>query len=211
MRACAAAVLACVLAGGAALAQVEELFSRHVRVLRPQGQFAQRLIKVAPGQGDSWKEVSDSKAGFKLMLPARAEVDQSPQGSRVLLAALSESQIRPRALLRIDHFTPKPEEPTVVDLDYLEEYVKQYPEQAGLGKLTVTDSGLVRKGKKAALAMVGGSYLQGAAPAHRLQWTYLSKDRQLFITFDCGEAEWPDYQDLVARILLSLDVESAVR
>jgi hypothetical protein len=60
--------------------------------------------------------------------------------------------------------------------------------------------------KKTNLAMAGGTYPLGAVVAYRLQWVYLSKDRQLFFTFDCPEHEWEDYADRVGQMLLSLEI-----
>jgi len=192
---------------GAAGAQLQELFSRHVKVVRPQGKFAGQLIKVQPGSGSGWREVAEPGAGFRISIPSSATIGPEKAGNRVLRAVLAETRLRPFPVIRVDSFAPKPREPDTIDADYVEEYARQYPEQSGLERFTVTDRGLVLKGKKQAFAMVGGTYFQDGKPAYRVQWAYLSKDRQLFITFDCAEDLWPDYQESAARILLSLNLE----
>ena len=206
-RAILAAMLFAVGMGGAACAQLEELFSEHVQIQNPVGEFAPKLIKVRPAGGDGWKTVSVPEAALKLTLPADITVDTTKMESRVLLAVLAEGGKRPKPALRIDVFTPQPGEPTLVDPEYAKEYAEAYPEQAFGGKFTVTDSGMVTL-KKQPLAMVGGRYQAGmsATPSYRLQWSFLSKERQLFLTFDCREEEWEQYADRLARILISLEL-----
>jgi hypothetical protein len=193
------------MVGMACAQQLEELFSQYVQVKNPTGLFVQRLIKVQPGGGDGWKAVSLPEVGLKLRLPAAITPDVKPNGSRVLLATFAEGDARPRPALRIDVFTPQPDEPSLVDPEYAKEYAEAYPEQAFKGRFTVTDSGMVVL-QKLPLAMVGGTYQAGAAAAYRLQWSYLSKERQYFLTFDCPEGEWANYADSVARILLSVEL-----
>lgn len=206
-RAMTMAVLLAVGLAGVAHAQLEELFSAHVQVQNPVGPFVQWLIKVQPAGGDGWKTHSVPDAGVKLTLPAGVTADTTKSESRVFLAVLSADEKRPRPALRVDVFTPQPGETAEVDLDYAKEYAVAYPQQAFQGKFTVTDSGMVTL-KKQPLAMVGGTYQAGlsATAAYRLQWSYLSKERQIFLTFDCREEEWENYADRVARILLSLEL-----
>jgi hypothetical protein len=186
---------------------VEELFSRHIQVFQPQGIFSQRLIKLGPGSGDAWTEAGGDAAGFRLKVPADAEVDREPKESRVLRVHLGDASERPRATLRIDRFTPGKDGPVQVDAEYAAAYAEEYPEQAFDGKFSLTDSGFLVLRKKLNLAMVGGTYQQGASRCFRLQCAYLGRDRQLFFTFDCGEREWDRYAEQVGRILLSFSVE----
>jgi hypothetical protein len=187
----------------AASAQVEELFSRHVRVFKPQGEFAPRLIKLSPASGDGWREVKSAEQGFRMFVPAAAQIDATPAESRVLEVVLSDSPARPRPLLRIDVFTPRKDDPARIDAEYVESYTEQYPEEAFGGKFKVTDSGLILL-RGSSLAMIGGTYEKGAVGAYRHQWSYLSKKQQLFITFDCAEQEWERYADTIGSMLLSL-------
>jgi hypothetical protein len=187
-------------------AQLEELFSRHVRVFHPTGEFAPRLIRHAPPSGPGWRQVEDAKSGYRIMIPATAQADTASTGSRVLQVPLSDAAARPRPVLRIDVFEPQPGDPTAVDADYAARYAEEYPEAAFGGKFTVTDNGLVALPKKLNLAMVGGTYLQGAASAVRFQFAYLGKERQLFLTFDCAEKDWSQHSDLLAQILLSFEM-----
>jgi hypothetical protein len=90
-------------------------------------------------------------------------------------------------------------------------YADDYSEAAFHGKFTVTDRGYVVTEKKAGFALVGGTYTQGAATAHRVQWAYLDRDAQLFITFDCSDGEWGRYEDTVGEMLLSLELERSRR
>lgn len=206
-RAMAVTVLVAAGIAGAACAQLEELFSEHVQIHNPVGMFAPRLIKLRPPGSEGWKSVAVPDAALKLSLPEGAAVETEKRESRVLLATLTEGEKRPRPALRIDVFTPQPGETSEVDPDYAKEYAEEYPQQAFQGKFTVTDSGMVVL-RKQPLAMVGGNYQAGASatPAYRLQWSYLSKERQIFLTFDCREEEWEQYADRVGRILLSLEL-----
>lgn len=185
---------------------VEELFSRHIQVMQPQGPLAQRLIRLNPPAGTDWQEIQLPDSGLRLKVPAGMAVDRQPQDSRVLQVAFSDGPTRPRPLLRIDRFTPAEGDPAVIDAEYAAQYAEEYPEQAFKGKFTVTDSGLLVLRKKVNLALVGGTYLQGAAPAFRVQCAYLSKDRQLFLTFDCSEKDWDLYADQLAQVILSLEI-----
>ena len=203
----AAAALA--IACGAAHAQLQELFSRYVNVYRPEGEFAPRLIKLRPAGGAGWQTIENAKWGFRIALPADRKPDTTPAENRVLEVVLSDKPTRPRPVLRIDAFSPKPDEPTAIDAEYAQAYAEQYPQAAFGGKFNLADSGYVVLGKKLNMAMVGGTYAQGAARAYRLQWSYLDPDRQLFLTFDCAESEWNDYADTVGRILLRLEVPKA--
>lgn len=190
----------------AASAQLEELFSQHVRVLNPQGAFAGRLIRLEPGAGDGWREVRDERNGYRLRVPAEAKVDTTVSGSRTLQVTLEESKQPPAPVFRIDLFQPAPGEPTRVDAEYAQAYAEQYSDSAFEGKLQVTDSGLVQV-KKVPFAMVGGVRPFGAAEAYRLQWTHLNKKQQLFLTVDCAAADWPRLSETVGRMLLTFELE----
>lgn len=190
-----------------AAAEVEEIFSRHVRVFRPKGEFAAALIRLAPASGAGWKQVGGEKAGFRAFVPNDAGVVDAPDGNQVLAVTLASTVATPRPTLRVHRYAPEPGHPTRVDQDYADEYAAQYPETAFKGKFTVTDSGLVVKDRKTSFAMVGGSYLLGAAGAYRLQWAHLDESAQWFVTFDCSERDWPRYSDQVGRMLLSLGIE----
>lgn len=189
---------------GAAYAQ-DEIFSKYVQVFRPQGEFAQRLIKAIPASGSGWRLVLDQRAGYRLRVPDGAEVDTARSNDRVLRVVLPGGDTTPKPVFRIHAFKPGVDDPTDVDVDYVTEYAERYPEAAFNGKFTVSDSGMLALPEKVNLAMVGGSYLQGAAPTRRLECSYLSKDQQLFLTFDCAEKDYPQYADRVARILLSFE------
>ncbi|HTE20658.1 MAG TPA: hypothetical protein VK689_20000 [Armatimonadota bacterium] len=199
-------LLTLLAAVAASAQQFEELYSKHVQVFRPRGTFAPRLIKLTPAEGERWKLVDDQKLNYRLVVPASAEINATPAGSRVLQVVLNDAPARPRPLLRVDSFTPAEGDPTVIDADYVDEYVDQYPNTAFKGKFNVTDSGLVVLPKKVNIAMIGGVYPQGNTGVQRMQWSYLAADRQIFVTFDCAEREWDTYADTVGRILLSLDV-----
>jgi hypothetical protein len=202
MRLMIAVIAAAAAACGPARSQVEELFSRHVQVFRPQGEFARQLIRSTPPSGAGWREVSDRKHGYRLMLPAEIEPDTEPQGTRTLRAVFTELQVRPKPVLRVDVFPAQEGDPETVDQEYVEALVEQYPEQAFEGRFTVTDSGLVVRNKQP-LALIGGTFTQGAAQVYRLQWCHLDRERQVFVTFDCAEGERERYEETVARILLS--------
>ncbi len=191
----------------AGFAQVEELFSRFIQVFRPQGAFARTLTAAIPAP-DTWTETGDDGLTFRIRVPANAEIDRKAAGSRVLQVRLAGAQ-PPRAVLRVDRFKPAAGEPTSVDEDYVEAYAEEYPERAFSGKFEVTDSGLAVLGKKERFAMVGGTYKRGAIEMNRLQWTYLSKGQQLFVTFDCELADWDAHAETLARMLLTLDLTGA--
>jgi hypothetical protein len=192
---------------GAARAQ-EEIFSKHVQVFRPQGDFAQRLIKAVPASGGGWRLILDTRSGYRLRVPDGAEVDTTRAKDRILRVVLPGTETSPKPVFRIHAFKPGADDPTDVDVEYVTEYVDRYPEAAFNGRFTVTDSGLLALPEKVNLAMVGGSYLQGAGTIHRLEWAYLSKDQQLFLTFDCAEKDYAQYADRVARILLSFEPQA---
>jgi len=207
-----AALAAALLTAGAPSAaragegELEELFSRHVRVLKPQGRFAPRLIRAAPGGGEGWRRVEDPGRGYRLALPDTAQVDSAPEGRRTLQAVLSDAATRPRPVFRVDVFPTGEGEATDVDLEYLAGLVEQYPEKTFGGRFSVTDSGMIVIGKpKQNLAMVGGVGSQGAARLYRMQWVLLGPQQQVFLTFDCAEEAWERYADTVARILLSFE------
>ncbi|HEU4751643.1 MAG TPA: hypothetical protein VFU47_00965, partial [Armatimonadota bacterium] len=61
-----------------AAGQVEELFSRHIQIFKPRGEFASRLIKLRPPSGEKWTPVSVVKPGFRLMAPRDARVNAEP-------------------------------------------------------------------------------------------------------------------------------------
>jgi hypothetical protein len=193
------------LAAAPALA-VEELFSRTVQVFQPTGEFPQRLIRLAPPTGAGWK---DAVAGdLRLKLPASVPVDDHADGDRILQAVLSDAPERPRPILRVDAFAPEKDDPTEVDADYTAAFVEAYPQRSGLTRFELTDSGMLVLRKKWNLVMVGGAYHQGAVRANRLQCAYLSRQRHLFLTFDCAEKDWEANADTLARILLSMDFGS---
>jgi hypothetical protein len=187
-----------------ALSEPEEILSPHVQVLHPHGDFAQALIKQTPASGEGWRDVEDRVHNFRITVPSRAQVETKASESRVLQVVLTDAPARPRPVLRIDAFTPGADDPTEVDPEYTARYVEQYPDEAFKGKFTVTDSGTVIL-KKQSLAMVGGLHPQAGDQAFRLQCAYLSRDQQLFLTFDCAEKDWPQYAETVARILLSFE------
>jgi hypothetical protein len=202
--------LAAVVLASAAGAQVAEIFSKHVSVFQPQGPFAQQLIKTTPGSGDDWRPVDDRRTGYRIMIPESAEVDPKPSGNRVLQVVLAGGPQKPAPIFRVDAFTPEEDDPTEITEKYAADYAENYPELAFNGKFTVSDSGMVvvpRKKLKTTLALVGGSYLQGAVPCYRVQCTYLSKAKQIFFTFDCPEKDWVRHSPTLAAMLLSLEVD----
>src|SRR5437667_7340806 len=81
-----------------AAAELQELCSRYVQVLQPQGPFAQRLIRLAPPAAGPWKEVGSRALGpgARLWVPPDAQVDGTAEGSRVLQVVLAETTARPR-------------------------------------------------------------------------------------------------------------------
>ncbi len=194
--------IACSVAVGAR-AQ-EELFSRHVRVLRPQGPFTRLLIRATPGSGAGWKDVDHLAQGYRLRLPPGVSADLEPSGTRTLEAVFSDTAARPRPVLRVDVFKPEEDEATSVDLGYLAELIEEYPKQAFDGRFAVTDSALLVINRQS-YAMIGGTYTQGAARAYRLQVTRLDRDRQVYVTFDCAENDWQRFSEPVARLLLTLE------
>lgn len=198
--------LALSVAALAATAQVEEIFSRHIRVFRPRGDFAHLLVRQNPPVGGGWKKIEGPELGFRLSVPVNSTVDQKVADSRVLEVTLPGGTGKPR-VLRIDRFTPGADEPTEVDANYAEQYAAEYPKAAFGGKFTVADSGMVTRDRKVAFAMVGGTYAVGASEAYRVQWAYLGKDQQLFATFDCAVRDWAGLSDQVAQILLSWELD----
>jgi hypothetical protein len=205
LRTLSLAIIVAVLAASDARAQLEELFSRHVRIFQPKGVFAQRLIKLRPGGGEDWREISSEKGGVRLAIPTNATADTAPSGSRLLQIILDNAPTQPRPTLRIDAFTPQPGDPTAVTNEYAEDYADGYSEEAFGGKFETADSGRVVLANKLTFAMVGGAYPSGAVRLYRMQWAYLSKDRQLFLTFDCSEHDWERYAELLGRVLLSFE------
>lgn len=196
-----------ILTAGIAAAQVQEIFSKQVTIQAPQGEFARQLIKFSPAEGKEWKPVSVPESGIRLLVPQSAEVNIEAKDSRLAEIALGPETEKPRAKLRIDVYKPQEGEPTEVDLDYANDYAAEYSDQAFKGKLTVTDSGLVLlEKKKPPLAMVGGLYPAGDAPAYRIQLCSLTKQRQVFLTFDCLEAKRDAYTPILAKMLLTLDL-----
>ncbi len=197
-----------VLAGLAAVpaaAQLEEIFSRHVRVQNPIGGFAAQLVKLAPGSGPDWQTVEEGKDGFRIEVPEGATLDATASGSRLLLLTFGEAGGKSRPTLRIDRFTPEKGEPTDTDVEYVEAYARAYPERAFGGKFSVTDQGLLTLRRKHRLAMIGGVHAVGTTDHYRLQCAYLSKTRQYFLTFDGTLSEWSRLSDMVGRTLLSFD------
>lgn len=201
-------------AGSVAAGEVAEIFSKHVSVFKPRGEFAQTLIKNAPAVGDGWRLVDDRNSGFKLPIPEDAEVDTKPQGSRVLRLVMAGGPQKPAPVFRVDAFKPEADDPTEVDEMYAEEYADNYPELAFNGKFSVIDSGLIqltRKKTKLRMAYVGGTYLQGAVPCYRLQCAMLGKDQQLFLTFDCPEKDWAKHAPVVSRMLLAFEQQGRTK
>lgn len=192
-------------------AQIEELFSRQIQIFAPKGHLAGVLVKTVPPTGAGWKAVQDQQDGIRLMVPADAVVDATRAESRALQVTLSDKPSRPRPILRIDIYPAEAGQPEVVDTQYAVRYAEEYPARAFDGKFKVTESGHLVLNKKLHFAGVGGSYPRGAATAYRIQWAYLDKNRQVFVTFDCPEEDWPLYEAPLARILLSLDFSPARR
>lgn len=188
-------------------AEVEEIFSRHVRVFRPKGEFAAGLIRVAPAAGAGWRPVGGETAGFRCMVPTDSEVDETAQGDQVLAITLASTAVTPRPTLRVHRYKPGPGDPDKVDQDYADEYAAQYGRTAFKGKFTLTDSGLVVRDRKINFAMVGGSYRLGATNAYRLQWAHLDETAQWFLTFDCSEQDWPSHSEQIGRLLLSFSID----
>ena len=202
---CIAAAL--LLAAGIASAQVQEIFSKQVVVQAPVGEFARQLIKFSPAEGKEWKSVTLPDSGIRLSAPQSATIDLQPKESRQAEIAFGPAEEKPRAKLRIDVYKPQEGEPIEIDLEYASDYASEYPDQAFKGKFTVTDSGLVLLEKKRPpLAMVGGLYETADGPAYRLQLCSLTKQRQVFLTFDCAEAKKNAYTPLLAKMLLTLDL-----
>jgi hypothetical protein len=186
-------------------AQLRELFSRHVRVYRPRGEFTPLLIRLQPGGGEGWKAVAAARPALRLQAPAGARVDAAPKETRVLEITFAESSAPPQPVLRVDAFPAQAGEPTVVDDDYVEAYAEEYPKSIG-GRFEVTDSGRVVLNKKLTFAMVGGTYQKGAVRLYRLQWAHPGKDRHLFFTFDCAEHDRERYAEPLGRTLLSVEL-----
>ncbi|MBM3459339.1 MAG: hypothetical protein FJX77_12515 [Armatimonadetes bacterium] len=186
-------------------AQVQELFSEYLQVFRPKGTFPSRLVKATPPPTTRWKNYGGEGEGFRLRLPDNAEVDTRPDGSRRLQAVLAGSTAKPLPTLRVDLFDPQEGDPEEVDGEYVTELVTEYPKQAFGGKFVVTDSGHVLLGRKWNVAVIGGEYVGGGRQTYRMQATLLSPSRQVYLTFDCAAAGWEQYQDVLARILLSLE------
>ncbi len=200
------AVLALLMAGIAS-AQVQEIFSKQVVIQGPKGEFPRKLIKFSPAEGSDWKPVMLPESGIRLSAPRDAEVNLEVKDSRQAEILMGATDEKPRAKLRIDVYKPQEGEPTEIDLDYANDYAAEYPIQAFKGKFEVTDSGLVLLEKKQPpMALVGGLYSTTDAPAYRLQLCSLTKQRQVFLTFDCMESKKDTYTPLLAKMLLTLDL-----
>lgn len=195
-----------VLAAGVAVAEVEEIFSPYLHVFAAVGQFPQRLIRLSPPPKKEWRPVDDQRHGFKLALPEGLDVDTNEEGSRTLRVYLDSAERKPRPVLRIDAFKPGKDDPTDVDVEYAQRYAADYPAAAFNNKFIVLDSGMIQLNKGPRLALVGGTYPQGAVRSYRAQFAHLGTERQLFFTFDCAEADWPKYQDTIGKIVLSLEI-----
>jgi hypothetical protein len=191
----------------AASGQAEEIFSRHLRVFHPRGDFAQLLIRHNPPAGGGWKKVEGPDLGFRLSVPAAAVVDTKPAESRIVEVALPGGVGKSKPVLRIDRFTPGEGEPTEVDANYSDQFAADYPKAAFGGKFSVSDSGMITRDRRVNLAMVGGTYAVGATEFYRVQWAYLGKDQQLFATFDCPARDWANNADQVAQMLLSWELD----
>jgi hypothetical protein len=137
------ALLATGLRRGGAEGQLEEAFSRHVRVVRPRGSFAVRLTRAEPGSGSEWKLLHVEGAGLRLALPAAARVERSASGTPAAHVFLAEGERRPRPSLRVDVYPAGEEAPTVVDEDYATRYAEEYSRAAFEGRFAVTDRGMV--------------------------------------------------------------------
>jgi hypothetical protein len=206
MRIVSLAVLT-ILTAAAVSAQVEEVYSRTVRIFHPRGDLPRLLVRLTPPGGSNWKRIEGEGLPLRLTVPANALVDRTPAESRILEVKLAGSKTVPPPVLRIDRFTPGAEDPTEVDVEYADDYAAEYSKSAFNGKLTVSDSGMMTLERKTKFAMVGGTYATGAVESYRIQCAYLSKDQQLFVTFDCVSRDWPQYAEQVGQILLSLQVE----
>jgi hypothetical protein len=207
MRTASLAFLATVLATAAAFAQVEEIYSRHVRIFRPRGDLPRLLIRLNPPAGAGWKKVEPAGLGLRITAPADATVDLTAAENRILQVTLPGGKLSPPPVLRVDRFAPGADDPTEVDADYAQTYAEEYSKAAFNGKFTVSDSGLVTRERKVNYAMVAGSYATGAVETYRIQWAHLSKDQQLFVTFDCAAREWPRFAEQVGQMLVSLELD----
>jgi hypothetical protein len=206
MRAKSMVLALTVLVSGAAVAQLNEVFSRYVQIFKPVGDFTQVLIKQSPGSGEGWRLVDDQRNGYRIQIPADSEVDANPAGNRALHVVLSGGPQKPRPVFRVDAFKPEEDDPVQVDEKYAADYADNYSELAFNGKFNYAESGFIVLNRKLNFAMVAGSYLQGAVPCYRMQWAFLSPEKQYFLTFDCPEKDWPRHSTTVARILLSFDL-----
>jgi len=202
-----AAAVALFVAASAVSGQVEEIYSRHLRIFHPRGDFAQLLIRQNPPVGSGWKKIEGPELGFRLSVPANATVDTKPAESRLVEVLLPGATGKSRPVLRIDRFTPGEDDPTEVDANYADRFAAEYPKAAFGGKFTVADSGMITRDRRVSFAMVGGTYATGATESYRVQWAYLGKDQQYFATFDCASREWPGLSDQVAQILLSWELD----
>ena len=201
----AATLTATILTATRASAQAEEIYSRSVRIFHPRGDLPRMLIRLNPPTGNAWKRVEGE--GLRLSAPSDAQVDLTPVESRILQVKLGGSKLNPPPVLRVDRFVPGADDPTDVDAEYADEFAVEYPKSGFNGKFTVSDSGMLTLERKTNLAMVGGTYAMGATETFRIYCSYLSKDQQLFVTFDCAAREWPRYSEQVGQMLLSLQIE----
>jgi hypothetical protein len=48
-------------------------------------------------------------------------------------------------------------------------------------------------------------------PAFRLQCALLSKEQQLFLTFDCPERDWGKHAPVIARMLLGFELQARAK
>ena len=207
MRRTPCLVLMLIVSAGGAWGQVQEIFSKQVTIQAPKGEFPRQLIKFSPAEGKDWKPVALPDSGIRLMAPQAAEVSLEVKDSRQAEIVMGTADEKPRAKLRIDVYKPQEGEPTEIDLDYANDYAAEYPVQAFKGKFDVTDSGLVLLEKKQPpMALVGGLYPNAEAPAYRLQLCSLTKQKQVFLTFDCMEAKKDAYTPLLAKMVLTLDL-----
>lgn len=184
--------------------QVDELFSRHVRVLRPRGEFVHQLVRVEPARGTGWRSHRTAEGEIDIRLPEAVTADQTSADSRLFLARLGPSADGLPSTLRIDRYAAEAGDPNSVDAAYVADLAEDYPGDSGLNGFKVTESGLLLPTAKPSWALVGGTHRVGAARAFRLQITQLGRLDHYFVTVDCSENAFLTLSGTVASVLLSL-------
>lgn len=187
-------------------AQLTELFSPDVKITRPTGKLVEALVRVSAPSDSAWPRTELKSLGFALRLPRTAVVDNQESGSRRLLARFGGEKLDPRPWVGVDVFKAEPGEPTELDEEYIDELREAYPRQVG-GGFETTDSGLLRLKRGARLALIGGNRTVEKSDVYRAQLTYLSRTRQVFITFEMASADADAQFDTIARIILSLELK----